>query len=77
MTLDSTLHPGMNPREHLRRHKERGPIRYYYTVNDVAAAAGCSIPTVYRHVKLGTLKLERLASVIAFICARAVKPRRS
>lgn len=38
---------GVNPREYLSAHRERGPKRFEYTVHDVAELLGVSVKTVY------------------------------
>jgi hypothetical protein len=43
------LHEGQNPRAVFPSHKERGPRRYTYTIQDVARAASLSVHTVRSH----------------------------
>jgi hypothetical protein len=40
------LQPGENPREVMSHHKERGPKRYTYTLEDIAAASGYTLGSV-------------------------------
>lgn len=58
--------PGTDPRRSLRRHRERGPARYHYTVKTIAEAAGVSVPTVRRAL---AGRYDDLAAVAAFIVA--------
>jgi len=48
------IRAGENPRDVLPRHRERGPKRYEYTVEDVARVTGYSVLTV-RKRKIGTV----------------------
>lgn len=57
--------PGENPRT-LRGHRERGPVRFAYTVKSIADAAWVSVPTVRRALRG---KYGDLAAVAAFIVA--------
>lgn len=54
---------GANPRKVLKNHKERGPVRYYYTIDDVAALLDTSRSTVNRSISKG-LDLTSLEEVV-------------
>lgn len=43
------MKPGMNPRDHIPRHRERGPKRYEYTYHGLAKRLGVSLSTVQGH----------------------------
>ena len=42
------LEKGMNPRDHVPGHRERGPVRFSYTLKDVADVLGVSPRTMRR-----------------------------
>lgn len=70
------LKPGENPRSKFRRkHKERGPARYYYTVERVATLVGLTRVTVQRHSSLGKVDMSSLESVTSYIFAFRSKPQ--
>lgn len=58
------LAPGQNPRDVLPRHRERGPKRFEYTVETIAAAAGLALSYVrgYR-----SRVFESLSEVVEFV----------
>ena len=68
--MSEPIPPGVNPRDHFRRHKERGPIRYWYSVPDVARACGVTVETVRLWARTGRLDLADLASVARVIARR-------
>lgn len=54
------LTSGMNPREHIPGHRERGPKQYTYTQRDLAEGLDVSISTVRRHHPSTPESLARL-----------------
>mgnify|MGYP001593739344 CR=1 FL=1 len=65
---------GENPRSKFgRKHKERGPVRYYYTVEQVAKLVGLTRVTVQRHISAGKIDMTSLESVTSYISARSSK----
>ena len=64
--MNDPLEPGMDPRKHLRRHKERGPVRYTYTVHDVAQAFGVHVDTLLRWRKKNLIKVNDIKSIVRF-----------
>lgn len=67
------LKPGANPRKVLKNHKERGPVRYYYTIDDIAALSGKSRSTINRAIAKG-LDLSSIRSVLWFLANKAPDP---
>jgi uncharacterized protein YjcR len=62
---------GMNPREHLSRHGERGPKRFSYTYDDLAEAFDVKPRTLRSWVHSGKLDPADIADVCRFYRDRA------
>lgn len=54
------LERGMNPRDHIPGHRERGPKRYEYTYHDLAKRLDVSLSTVQNHQPSTPEALARL-----------------
>lgn len=50
-------------------HKERGPAKFYFTYEDIAAATGLSVATVRKKKSHGELDPKDFLSVLRF-CQR-------
>ncbi len=56
-------------REHVN-HKERGPIRHYYTYQDVADVLGVRVESVRRYHCQGKIDINNFSSVVQFVAAQ-------
>jgi hypothetical protein len=50
--------------------KEHSPVRYYYTVAQVASLVGLTRASVQRHISEGKVVMSSLKSVISYVCLR-------
>lgn len=69
------LKEGMNPRDHIPGHKERGPIRFTYTLQDVADVLGISMSTLRRRQAGGPFDPSILADVCRVYHYHRLHPR--
>lgn len=53
-----------------RRHRERGPKTYKYTVDEVAQLSGLTVATLRAYQARGRLDLRSLESVARFLVGR-------
>jgi hypothetical protein len=60
------LQPGQDPRLFLRRHKERGPKKYIYTIQAVAKVFGVTVRSIQLWQKAGKLDVSNLQSLFEF-----------
>lgn len=65
--LPKRLQPGQNPRAALPQHRERGPIEYRFTQEDVAKAARAPLSSVRRARKRGEIPDWTLEGVVPWI----------
>ncbi len=63
MSESRPFEPGFNPRSH-PNHRERGRVKYHYTVDDIAKVLNRSVNTVKKLMSNGKLFPDNLQSII-------------
>ena len=72
------LKPGQNPRHHFGSHRERGPIKHFYTCEDIRKAVGFKqIRSIYQAKYRGDFDPEDLVSVAEYICRKRIAKLRA
>ena len=69
--------PGCDPRRYLRAHRERGAVRYAFSMSDIAAAAGVSVHTARQSKALrNALASNDLLAMALWIVRKAGERKR-